>query len=1114
MTLGYPPKNPPVLSSGKPRTRSGARAFILLAGFFAASLSDATAATYYIDSIAGAEANDGTTPVTPWKSLAADSKVNTVTFQPGDEVLFKRGAHWSGTFIPKGSGTAGNPIVFGAYGPPESPAPLIVGAGGAAIRLWNKSHVTIRDFELTNPGATAGTRNGIHIAYSSAGIFSGLKILNNEIHDVHGYTTRGGGANYSTGAIYLEFPGGTATSLLNDILIEGNYIHDTRCIGIQLKPAAFMTNQPDRWIKKLVIRGNLFETTGADHILVQGADAPLIEYNAGYDCGILAAPNADLWIAGMWVCYFTRDSLFQFNEVARTRNQFVGGLVGGDSQAFDVDYGTIGNHVFQYNYTHDNAGGVLLMMPPPGKASGGHHAPVEKTVVYRYNISVNDDRTTLSGRQLSLFTAPGINSGHIYNNVFFNNLPLGFRTSDSVAEYYTNNIFHAALAGYGTQPRFSHNLYSGHQPRVNDAYKIVADPKFVGPLPATDALTTSTFVAVDPASWADVTEVNKIFQLQPGSPAINRGKPVTATFPNGGRDFWGNPLYSGAPDIGAHEVPNGAGPAAAAVTFIDNVNAAPLTYSTPISNWTFHTDKPNYDNSTVAATSTVGSSVQVAFTGTNLTFVSSIGPDAGLIEISIDGGAPVPVDLYWPAKLYRQEVFQATGLAPGKHTLKVTLTGKNPASSASGLLVDYFYVLPVSPPAPPTVVRIDDAAGTFTGTWTPPSKEPEKYFNKTLRSSSTVGDSFEFTFTGTGVRIYGPRSNARGNFTVTVNGITRAVTSYTPGSFIEPAARLVEINGLPQGTHKLRGVITAKDPDSSGNAVGIDFIEAVTSIPARPVAPKKPRLRRQPRRPRLHRVCPGNKPALCPFSLARFVSKSRLLLAAALCLGAPAAHAADTAPAEPPVMTVNGEPVSAREYRLVMQRHTAAIYGQFSRDKKLEDHPAYWSPDSGPEGPLAKLRELTASELVKIKVSQLLARQYGLVSDISFEAFLQKRETENARRATAVQTGQVIYGPQHYRLSAYYYIQLRDLEFQLKQTMTREFAGKITDTEIQRTYTENEATLGKKPLPEIRLGIIEMLSERKASAQLERLRTEATVKIDAAQLAQITPRPADSSLSR
>lgn len=254
--------------------------------------------------------------------------------------------------------------------------------------------------------------------------------------------------------------------------------------------------------------------------------------------------------------------------------------------------------------------------------------------------------------------------------------------------------------------------------------------------------------------------------------------------------------------------------------------------------------------------------------------------------------------------------------------------------------------------------------------------------------------------------------------------------------------------------------------------------------------------------------------------LANFAAPVRLLLSAALCLCAPAALANDSdAPladaistaetsvlADPVVLTINDEPVSAREYRLVMQRHTAAIYGRFARDQKLEDHAGYWSPDTGPEGPLAQLRELVAAELVKIKVRQILGRHYGLVSDISFEAFLKQRDAENARRATAVQAGQVIYGPQHYRLSAYYYIQLRDLEFRLKQRMSREFAGKITDAEIERTYAENEASLGKKPLAELRLGIIEMLSVRKAAEQLERLCAEARMTVHAEELAQITPR--------
>lgn len=41
------------------------------------------------------------------------------------------------------------------------------------------------------------------------------------------------------------------------------------------------------------------------------------------------------------------------------------------------------------------------------------------------------------------------------------------------------------------------------------------------------------------------------YRLQSTSPAIDAGRAIED---NGGADFWGNPLYHNAPDIGAHEV--------------------------------------------------------------------------------------------------------------------------------------------------------------------------------------------------------------------------------------------------------------------------------------------------------------------------------------------------------------------------------------------------------------------------------------------------------------------------------------------------------------------------------------------------------------------------------
>jgi hypothetical protein len=78
----------------------------------------ASAATYYVDP-AGSNANDGLSPLTPWRTLL---KVGVSTFQPGDAVLFKRDGVWNEWLTPPSSGTAGNLIKFDAYGngrPPE-----------------------------------------------------------------------------------------------------------------------------------------------------------------------------------------------------------------------------------------------------------------------------------------------------------------------------------------------------------------------------------------------------------------------------------------------------------------------------------------------------------------------------------------------------------------------------------------------------------------------------------------------------------------------------------------------------------------------------------------------------------------------------------------------------------------------------------------------------------------------------------------------------------------------------------------------------------------------------------------------------------------------------------
>lgn len=108
--------------------------------------------------------------------------------------------------------------------------------------------------------------------------------------------------------------------------------------------------------------------------------------NVCRDAGALGSLERTRLIAGIWVCAVS-NALIQRNEVSGTC------LFMDDGTAFDTDWGTEGTTVFQYNYTHDNAGGFWL------DCSGlNYNEKYEKTIL-RYNISLRDGRGIAVGDQ-------------------------------------------------------------------------------------------------------------------------------------------------------------------------------------------------------------------------------------------------------------------------------------------------------------------------------------------------------------------------------------------------------------------------------------------------------------------------------------------------------------------------------------------------------------------------------------------------------------------------------------------------------------------------------------------------------------------------------------------
>jgi len=813
------------------------RKFLVVASILMCQLPLANATDYYVDSTSTGT-NFGSR-TNPWKSLAWNAPINQTVFQPGDRIFFRKGRTYVGQLMPKGgsTGSATLPMLIDSYEEPGDPQtkPVIAGMGastiGSTVYLKDMSYVTVQNLEVTNwpAGATAtdgsaGVRDGIRIQIYGAGVKSGIKILNNTIRQVRGITARAG--LYGNAAIYVITSDSSTNARWDDVLIENNDISDSTCIGIYVKsPPYYTMANPAGWATNVKIRNNTFQNMGADHIVLNGCDSPVVEFNKGYGAGVYGTKGYKA-IAGMWTCYKTQNTLFQYNEVAYTKNEFINGA-DGDSKAFDVDYGTQANHIFQYNYTHHNEGGVLIIMPADNGGAGTNY---QKTTVYRYNLSVNDGRNASDSSQFGIEPVQDISSAHIHNNVFYSTLPEGYRFTGKTAAFYKNNVFYLASATYPSASWFSNNCYYGHVAEVNDPYKVVADPKFAAPFPA------------GAGGDGDIAANTDIFKLQATSPLINAGQVVTITgvTPAANGDYWGNALNQGLPDIGAYEHPSGAtlpaAPTTTPTTVYQDNNYTSLLYSNGngvynASYWTFsQTPDHTVSGDTQHVSYIPGQWVEVTFTGSNISLYGMKSTGGGQMSVRVDGVLTSDVvDFYWPVNMWRTELYRITGLNPTtSHTIRFTvLSTKNPFSTNKYCNVDYFETLPITPEPLPKVTVIDDSAATAAGTWTRETAETKFSYGMTRSSSSAQNSYLEFTFTGTGVRLFGLRAADRGLMTVTINGVNPVqINTFAPvttAAYIDHRAKLFEKKGLPYGTYVLRATVDSND----GKLITLDWAEGL-----------------------------------------------------------------------------------------------------------------------------------------------------------------------------------------------------------------------------------------------------------------------------------------------
>ena len=522
-----------------------------------------TGTTYYVDATEGNDSNNGTSPETAFKTI---DKVNSIEFQPGDQILFQCGEEWTGALKPKGSGEEGAPIVIASYGEGDKPVlkpgndwtipyfqpganPTVWNAKvNNGITFYNQEYWEVHDLELYDPTYAPGVevytyRRGINITADDCGDLYHFVFDNLTIHGFRGPTDNNGKSSGGIITTVISDPSDSSNrvpSAIHDLTVTNCEMYDLGRSGFNFV-SPWTTRTESEWgtfgyrgygewypNTNIYIANNTIYNIDGDGILIDGCKDVLVEHNVVYRTVI------NCWYGVGMFNWNSDNTVFQFNEIYDTfpSDSYKGA---GDAQGIEIDALNRDTWV-QYNYVHDNSGGCVMWCNTNDLR--GFRG------IYRYNIFQND--MTKHG---VIDWRPNHKESMAYNNTFyFGELPEdvssrrfmnnGYANGASEAKFY-NNIFYNLdefeLNTFNEQEiDWERNIFYGFDAvPSNDSTVITEDPKFVAPGTGKFGLDSVTG-----------------YKLQNDSPAINAGINIEE---NGGRDYFGTSLLDGQTDIGAAE---------------------------------------------------------------------------------------------------------------------------------------------------------------------------------------------------------------------------------------------------------------------------------------------------------------------------------------------------------------------------------------------------------------------------------------------------------------------------------------------------------------------------------------------------------------------------------
>ncbi|HSW97045.1 MAG TPA: hypothetical protein VLF89_04440 [Candidatus Saccharimonadales bacterium] len=518
----------------------------------------AAGTTYYVSS-SGNDTNNGLSQTSPWQTI---NKVNSMTFQPGDSILFEGGQTFYGKlyFTGNNSGTMVSPITIASYGTTSA---TINGGTSDTFFAYKVGGFSIHNIIFSGTSGNTGSAINFYTDTTPGTLLDYIAIADVSINGFNNGISIG--SNNTSGYSNVSIKRTTITNgIMNGLITYAGGMNVHKNITVDHVTVSNITG----------VAGQ--NSSSGNGILLGGVDGAVVDHSMVHDSGQLC--TAHDCAAGIWT-YDANNVTIQHSEVY---NMHTGGSSDGDG--FDLDKDTK-NSVIQYNYSHNNDGPGLLLANNVASASTQYG---NNTI--RYNISENDARKNPATGAILAYGS--ILNTQVYNNTVYttpnpNGIPnavtIGNWTIESLVPtglYFRNNIFQTT----GSVPFV--NIISSEFPVMGNitfqqnnyfasgaSWRVIWGTKTYTSLSSWQGGTgeekkgtsltgiTSNPLLTKPGTGGTITNIDNLatlsaYKLQSSSPMRQKALNLTTNFGinPGPVDFYGTtiPQYIYF-DIGAHE---------------------------------------------------------------------------------------------------------------------------------------------------------------------------------------------------------------------------------------------------------------------------------------------------------------------------------------------------------------------------------------------------------------------------------------------------------------------------------------------------------------------------------------------------------------------------------